>query len=82
MCLPTVSYLNLCCVPAHCELLEHVVLLTSVSGQITSSTLRLMVNDELESIRCEAAITYSKRSSAICLDGLIKTTEDRSQDGL
>ena len=41
-----------------------------------------MVNDELESIRSEAAITYSKRSSGICLDGLINTTEDRSRDGL
>jgi hypothetical protein len=56
----------MCCVPAHCELLEHVVLLL-LSGQITSSTFGLMVSVELESTRYEAAVTYSKRCSGICL---------------
>lgn len=41
-----------------------------------------MVNDELECIQYEAAITYSQRCSGIYLEGLINTTEDRSQDGV
>ena len=53
-----------------CPLLvaETCCVVTSVSRQITSSTLSLMVNDELESVRLETAITaitaitYSKRN--------------------
>ena len=71
----------LCCVPAHCELLEHVVLCCYFCVR-SDHFVDVKFNGELQCIPYEVAITCWKRYSGIFLEALINTTEDRSQDGL
>jgi len=69
-----------CCVPAHCELLEHV--LCCYFCIRSDHFVDVKFNGELQCILYEAAIACWKRYSGIFLEALIYTTEDRSQDGL